>query len=56
MKRDPLSQIEGTHPGVVRPELPVATRFMRLSVPQLELTGDAFVNAMGLRLHPVVKT
>lgn len=48
MERDPLSQIEGTHPGIVRPELPVATRFMRLSVPQLEVTRDAFVNAMGL--------
>ena len=57
MERDPLSQIEGTDLGIVRPELLTATRFMRLSVPQLEITRDAFINGMGLsevedfRLH-----
>ena len=57
MERDPLSQIEGMDPGIVRPELLTATRFMRLSVPQLEITRDAFINGMGLsevedfRLH-----
>jgi hypothetical protein len=57
MERDPLSQIEGTDPCIVRPELLTATRFMRLSVPKLEITRDTFINAMGLsvvedfRLH-----
>lgn len=48
MERDPLSQIEGTDSCIVRPELLTATRFMRLSVPTLEITRDAFINAMGL--------
>lgn len=48
MERDPIAQIEQAEPCVVRPELPCATRFMRVSVPDLEQTRDAFVNAMGL--------
>jgi catechol 2,3-dioxygenase-like lactoylglutathione lyase family enzyme len=48
MERDPLSQIEGSDPGIIRPELLTATRFMRLSVPSLDITRDAFINAMGL--------
>jgi catechol 2,3-dioxygenase-like lactoylglutathione lyase family enzyme len=48
MERDPITQIPGTDPGVVRPELPSAVRFMRVSVPDLDKTRNAFVNAMGL--------
>ena len=48
MERDPLSQIEGTDPGIIRPELLTATRFMRLSVPSLDITREAFIDAMGL--------
>jgi len=48
MERDPLVHIEGAEPGIERPELPTATRFMRLSVPNLEITRDAFINGMGL--------
>lgn len=48
LERDPMTQIEGADPGIVRPELLCATRFMRVSVPHLETTRDAFVNAMGL--------
>lgn len=48
MERDPMTQIEGANPCIVRPELQSATRFMRVSVPDLDQTRDAFVNAMGL--------
>ena len=49
MERDPLMEIEGVEPGIVRPELPTVTRFMRVSVPNLENARNDFVNAMGLR-------
>ena len=48
MERDPIAQIAGTSSGVVRPELLSATRFMRVSVPNVDQSRDAFVNAMGL--------
>ena len=48
MERDPMTQIEGADPCIVRPELLSATRFMRVSVPSLDETRDAFVEAMGL--------
>lgn len=48
MERDPITQIRGTDPCIVRPELQSATRFVRVSVPCLDQTRDAFVNAMGL--------
>ena len=48
LERDPMTQIEGADPSIVRPELMSATRFMRVSVPGLEETRDAFINAMGL--------
>jgi catechol 2,3-dioxygenase-like lactoylglutathione lyase family enzyme len=48
MERDPIAQIEGTAPGIVRPELLSAARFMRLSVPDLDESRSAFVEAMGL--------
>lgn len=48
LERDPMSLIEGADPAVVRPELPTVTRFMRVSVPSLEQTRDAFIDAMGL--------
>jgi len=48
MERDPMTQIEGADPSVVRPELLSATRFMRGSVPKLEPTRDAFIATMGL--------
>lgn len=48
MERDPITQIEGAQPSIARPELQSATRFMRVSVPSLDETRDAFVNAMGL--------
>ncbi len=47
-ERDPMTQIEGADPSIVRPELLSATRFMRVSVPNLEQSRDAFVGAMGL--------
>ena len=48
MERDPITQIAGTGSDVVRPELLSATRFMRVSVANLDQSRDAFVNAMGL--------
>lgn len=48
LERDPITQITGADPCIVRPELASATRFMRVSVPNLETSRDAFVNAMGL--------
>ena len=48
LERDPMTQIEGADPCIVRPELQSATRFMRVSVPSLDETRDAFVEAMGL--------
>jgi catechol 2,3-dioxygenase-like lactoylglutathione lyase family enzyme len=48
LERDPMTQIEGADPCIVRPELACATRFMRVSVPDLETSRGAFVNAMGL--------
>ena len=48
MERDPITQIPGTDPGIVRPEIPSAVRFMRVSVPDLDKARNAFVNAMGL--------
>jgi catechol 2,3-dioxygenase-like lactoylglutathione lyase family enzyme len=48
LERDPMTQIEGADPCIVRPELLCATRFMRVSVPRLEETRDAFVDTMGL--------
>jgi len=48
MERDPATQIEGMAPSILRPDLLTATRFMRLSVPRLEITRDHFINAMGL--------
>ncbi|MBT4521346.1 MAG: hypothetical protein HOC23_15205 [Halieaceae bacterium] len=48
MERDPIAQINGADTSVVRPELQCATRFMRVSVPDLLKTRDSFVNAMGL--------
>jgi catechol 2,3-dioxygenase-like lactoylglutathione lyase family enzyme len=48
MERDPLCGIEGTDPCIVRPELLSATRFMRVSVPDLEQSCQSFITAMGL--------
>ena len=48
MERDPIAQISGTRSGIVRPELHSATRFMRVSVPDLEESRSSFVEAMGL--------
>lgn len=45
---DPITRIEGAAPCIVRPELLCATRYMRLSVPDLEQSRDSFVSAMGL--------
>ncbi|MEH6517575.1 MAG: SRPBCC family protein [Halioglobus sp.] len=45
---DPMTRIADADPGVVRPELDCATRFMRVSVPHLGATREAFVEAMGL--------
>lgn len=48
MERDPLAEIAGTDPGIVRPELGSAVRFMRVSVPDLARAQQTFVGAMGL--------
>jgi catechol 2,3-dioxygenase-like lactoylglutathione lyase family enzyme len=48
LERDPIRAIAGTEPGVVRPELSAAARFMRLSVPSLAAARESFVEAMGL--------
>jgi len=48
LERDPMTQIEGADTCIVRPELQCATRFMRVSVPDLTASTDSFVNAMGL--------
>jgi catechol 2,3-dioxygenase-like lactoylglutathione lyase family enzyme len=48
LERDPVAQIEGANPAIVRPELVTATRFIRLSVPDLEASVRRFVEVMGL--------
>ena len=48
LERDPMTQIDGAQPCIVRPELLSATRFMRVSVPNLEAARDSFMGAMGL--------
>jgi catechol 2,3-dioxygenase-like lactoylglutathione lyase family enzyme len=48
MERDPITRVEGADPCVVRPELLTATRFIRLSVPDMEASVERFVNVMGL--------
>lgn len=48
LERDPITLIEGADPCVVRPELLSATRYMRLSVPDLAESRGSFVRAMGL--------
>ncbi len=48
LERDPLLDIDGTSVGIVRPELPTVTRFMRISVPDLEQSCDGFQAALGL--------
>lgn len=50
MERDPVAQVEGADPCIVRPELLTATRFIRLSVPDLEASAQRFVEVMGLSL------
>jgi catechol 2,3-dioxygenase-like lactoylglutathione lyase family enzyme/carbon monoxide dehydrogenase subunit G len=46
---DPLTQIEGTNGGIVRPEVPSVVRMMRASVPNLEDARQAFSEALGLQ-------
>ncbi len=48
-EQDPLTTIQGTCPGVVRPEVPAVVRTMRVSVPSLEEACTSFVDAMGLQ-------
>ena len=48
LERDPMSIIEGAEPCIVRPELSCATRFMRLSVPDIERSRASFIESMGL--------
>jgi catechol 2,3-dioxygenase-like lactoylglutathione lyase family enzyme len=48
LERDPMTQIEGADPCVVRPELSCATRFIRVSVPNLDVARHTFVDALGL--------
>lgn len=48
MERDPITMVAGADPCIVRPELLTATRFIRMSVPDLEASTDRFVNVMGL--------
>lgn len=48
LERDPMSVIDGAEPGIVRPELSSTTRFMRVSVPDVERSRASFVDAMGL--------
>jgi catechol 2,3-dioxygenase-like lactoylglutathione lyase family enzyme len=48
MERDPLADIEGTEPGVVRPELGAAVRCMRISVPDLARARECYIDAIGL--------
>ena len=47
-ERDPLAAIGLCEQRIVRPEVPAAARFMRISVPELEPTRAALVDAMGL--------
>ncbi len=51
-ERDPLGAIEGAEPGVVRPELLSAARFMRVSVPDLERARSTFSGALGMTELP----
>ena len=48
LERDPIAQVEGADPCVVRPEVVTATRFIRLSVPDLEASVARFTGTMGL--------
>ena len=48
LERDPTTLVEGMDPCVARPELLAATRFMRVSVPDLQRARETFVDAMGL--------
>jgi catechol 2,3-dioxygenase-like lactoylglutathione lyase family enzyme len=48
LEQDPLLALEGKAAGIVRPELPSVTRFMRMSVPDLEQACLSFVDALGL--------
>ncbi len=48
LERDPVTLLEDAQPGIVRPELSSAARFMRVSVPDLERARATFIAAMGL--------
>lgn len=49
-EQDPLALIEGTNPGIVRPEVPAVVRTVRVSVPSLEDARATFADAMGLQV------
>jgi len=48
LERDPMTLIEGGESCIVRPALSSATRFMRVSVPDLARARATFLDAMGL--------
>ena len=49
-ERDPLTQLEGACPNIVRPEVPAVVRTMRASVPSLEDARRTYVDALGLQV------